>query len=86
MPIAKRDKISYLHRKTKLSTKSYECYEKWYVENKKVKWWLLMFISLEIMRHYLSLLTAYNIWTTLSKAFYDGCDKIQVFTLNQKAC
>ena len=39
----------------------------------------------EIMKRYLRLSTAYEIWTALSKAFYDGSDELQVFTLNQKA-
>ncbi|RVW86209.1 hypothetical protein CK203_046123 [Vitis vinifera] len=39
----------------------------------------------EIMKHYLRLPTAQEIWSALSKAFYDGSDELQVFTLNQKA-
>ena len=29
--------------------------------------------------------TAQEIWSALSKVFYDGSDELQVFTLNQKA-
>ena len=39
----------------------------------------------EIMKRYLRLPTAYEIWSALSKAFYDGSDELQVFSLNQKA-
>ena len=37
------------------------------------------------MQHYSRLLTAQEIWSTLSKDFYDGSDELQVFTLNQRA-
>ena len=42
-------------------------------------------MSPEIMKHYLRLPTAQEIWSALSKVFYDGSDELQVFTLNQKA-
>lgn len=44
-----------------------------------------MSMSPEIMKRYLCLSTAYAIWDALSKAFYDGSDELQIFTLNQKA-
>ena len=37
------------------------------------------------MKRYLRLPTTQEIWSALSKAFYDGSDELQVFTLNQKA-
>ena len=39
----------------------------------------------EIMKRYLRLPTALDIWNALSKAFYDGSDELQVFVLNQRA-
>ncbi|XP_048227838.1 uncharacterized protein LOC125369450 [Ricinus communis] len=44
-----------------------------------------MSMSPEIMKRYLRLSTAHEIWTALSKAFYDGSDELQLFALNQKA-
>ena len=44
-----------------------------------------MSMSLEIIKCYLRLPTAYEIWNALSKAFYNGDDELQVFFLNQKA-
>ena len=44
-----------------------------------------MSTSLEIMKRYLRLPTAHDIWKALSKAFYDGTYELQVFALNQKA-
>jgi len=50
-------------------------YEKWYAENQKVKRWLLMSMKSEIMKRYLRIPTAHEIWSALSKAFYDGSDE-----------
>ncbi|RVW18084.1 Retrovirus-related Pol polyprotein from transposon RE2 [Vitis vinifera] len=85
MHIAEREKLSYIRGKTNLPKESEDVYEKWYAENQKVKKWLLMSMSPEIMKRYLRLPTAQEIWSALSKAFYDGSDELQVFTLNQKA-
>ncbi|KAL5806030.1 hypothetical protein ACOSQ4_028763 [Xanthoceras sorbifolium] len=65
--------------------KSKDGYEKWYTENQKVKRWLLMSMSPDIMKQYLRLPTAQEIWNALFKAFYDGSDELRVFSLNQKA-
>ena len=56
-----------------------------YAKNQKVKRWLLMSMSPEIMKRYLRLPTVQEIWSALSKVFYDGSDELQVFILNQKA-
>ncbi|KAL6314842.1 hypothetical protein AAG906_029058 [Vitis piasezkii] len=63
MHIAEREKLSYIRGKTKPQKESEDGYEKWYVENQKVKRWLLMSMSSEIMKHYLRLPTAQEIWT-----------------------
>ena len=44
-----------------------------------------MSMSPEIMKRYLHLPTAQEIWSALSKAFYDGSDELKFFTLNKKA-
>ncbi|KAI4348030.1 hypothetical protein L6164_008793 [Bauhinia variegata] len=44
-----------------------------------------MSMAPEIMKRYLRLPTAREIWNALSKAFYDGSNELQVFALNQKA-
>ncbi|KAH9779117.1 retrovirus-related pol polyprotein from transposon RE1 [Citrus sinensis] len=83
--LAEREKLSYIRSSTKAFEESSKEYEKWYSENQKVKRWLLISMSPEIMKRYLRIPTAYEIWDALSKAFYDGSDELQVFTLNQKA-
>ena len=48
-----------------------------------------MVVNVHESRNYEALLTltptAQEIWSALSKAFYDGSNELQVFTLNQKA-
>ncbi|KAH9675580.1 retrovirus-related pol polyprotein from transposon RE1 [Citrus sinensis] len=85
MHLAEREKLSYIRSSTKPFEESSKEYEKWYSENQKVKRWLLISMSPEIMKRYLRIPTAYEIWDALSKAFYDESDELQVFTLNQKA-
>ncbi|KAL3498583.1 hypothetical protein ACH5RR_041315 [Cinchona calisaya] len=85
MHIAEREKLSYIRCKMKQPAESEDGYEKWYAENQKVKRWLLMFVTPEIMKRYLRLPTAHEIWSALSKAFYDGRNELQVFAINQKA-
>ncbi|KAH9718241.1 hypothetical protein KPL71_022141 [Citrus sinensis] len=85
MHLAEREKLSYIRSNTKPSEESSKEYEKLYNENQKVKRWLLISMSPEIMKRYLRIPTTYEIWDALSKAFYDGSDELQVFTLNQKA-
>ena len=45
----------------------------------------MMSMSLEIIKRFIHLLTARDIWKVLSKSFYDRVDELQVFTLNQRA-
>ncbi|XP_068639632.1 uncharacterized protein [Aristolochia californica] len=60
-------------------------YAKWYAENQKVKGCLLTSTSPDIMKHYIRLRTAREIWNALEKAFYDGSDESQLVSLNQRA-
>ena len=82
MYIVKREKLSYIRVKTNPPKESEDGYEKWYAENQKVKRWLLMSMRQKIMKRYLRLPTAQEIWSALSKVFYDESDELQVFTLN----
>ncbi|KAL5760887.1 hypothetical protein ACOSQ2_019725 [Xanthoceras sorbifolium] len=67
--IAEREKLSYIQGKKAPPTESEDGYEK----------------CPDIMKRYLWLPTAQEIWNALSKAFYDGSDELRVFSLNQKA-
>ncbi|KAL3534178.1 hypothetical protein ACH5RR_002639 [Cinchona calisaya] len=44
-----------------------------------------MSMTPEIMKQYLRLPNAHEIWSALSQVFYDGSNELQVFALSQKA-
>ncbi|XP_058213963.1 uncharacterized protein LOC131325638 [Rhododendron vialii] len=85
MQILEREKLEYIICNTPRPKETDASYAKWYAENQKVKGWLLTSMALEIMKRYLRLRTACEIWNALAKAFYDGLDKLQIFALNQRA-
>ncbi|KAL6270466.1 hypothetical protein ACE6H2_027377 [Prunus campanulata] len=85
MHIAEREKLVYIRGKKPPPQEDDDGYEKWYADNQKVKRWLLQSMAPEIMKRYLRLSTAREIWSALSTAFYDGSDELQVFSLNQRA-
>jgi len=59
--IAEMEKLSYICGKTKPPAETKNRYKKCYVENQKVKRWLLMSMTLKIMKRYLRLPTAHEI-------------------------
>ena len=85
MHIDENEKLSFIRGNSQPHTEKDDGYEKWYANNQKVKRWLLMSMSPEIMKRYIRLPTTQDIWKALSKAFYDGADELQVFVLNQRA-
>ncbi|XXG51738.1 hypothetical protein AAC387_Pa03g0243 [Persea americana] len=85
MQIAEREKLEYIIGNTPQPKETDVSYAKWYAENQKVKRWLLTSMAPEIMKRYLRLRTAREIWNALAKAFYDGSDESQIFALNQRA-
>ena len=85
MQIVEKEKLSFIRGTSPPPKDKYEGYEKWYSDNQKVKRWLLMSMSPEIMKRYIRIPTAQDIWKALFKSFYDGANELQVFTLNQRA-
>ena len=84
MQIAGREKLDFIIGKSSPRDEKDPTFSKWYVEDMKVKGWLLTSMSPEIMKRYLHLHTAHEIWSALAKTFYDGLDKAQIFALNQR--
>ena len=85
MHIAGREKLNYIIGDSPQPEPTDPSYSKWYAENKKIKGWLLTSMTLEIMKRYLRLRTAREIWSALAKTFYYGSDETQIFALNQRA-
>ena len=69
MQIVEKEKLSFIRGTSSPPMEKDEGYEKWYSDNQEVKRWLLMSMSLEIMKRYICLPTARDIWKALSKAF-----------------
>ncbi|KAF9671589.1 hypothetical protein SADUNF_Sadunf12G0063200 [Salix dunnii] len=85
MQIAGREKLDYIIGNSPQPDAKDPSYSKWYAENQKIKGWLLTSMNSEIMKRYLRLRTAREIWSALAKAFYDGSDETKIFALNQRA-
>jgi hypothetical protein len=85
MQIAEKEKLSFIRDDVTPPKDGDSGYEKWYADNQRVKRWLLMSMTPDIMKRYIRLPTAREIWKALSKAFYDGTDELRVFSLNQRA-
>lgn len=68
MHIAEREKLSYIDGKIQQPAEFDAGYGKWYYENKKVKRWLLISMTPEIMKCYFRVSTAREIWVALSTA------------------
>ena len=49
MHIVEKEKLSFIHGNSQPPTKKDDGYEKWYADNQKVKRWLLISMSPEIM-------------------------------------
>ena len=76
MDIVEKEKLSFIHGNSQPPTNKDDGYKKWYANNQKVKKWLLLSMSLEIMKWYIHLPTTQGIWKALSKDFYDGIDEL----------
>ncbi|KAK2979733.1 hypothetical protein RJ640_024706 [Escallonia rubra] len=77
MHIAEKEKLSFIRGNSQPPTKEDDLYEKWYVDSQKVKGWLLMSMSPEIMKWYIHLPIARDIWKALYKASSDGANELQ---------
>ena len=57
MHIAEKEKLSFIRGNSQPPTEKDDEYEKWNVDNQKVKRWLLISMSPEIMKRYIRLST-----------------------------
>ena len=85
MKIAGLERLGYLHGTIAQPNEADASHAKWYAENQKVKGWLLTSMAPDIMKRYLRIRTAHEIWKALEKVFYDGSDESRIFALNRRA-
>jgi hypothetical protein len=55
MHIVEKEKLSFIRGNSQAPIEKDDGYERWYANNQKVKRWLLMSMSPEIMKQYLRL-------------------------------
>ncbi|KAL4555898.1 hypothetical protein LXL04_038530 [Taraxacum kok-saghyz] len=59
--------------------------ETWLIDNNRVKSWLIDSMTPPLIRRFIRLQTAAEIWEAVGKTFYDGTDETQLFELNRKS-
>ena len=86
MRIGARNKSGYITGKTPKPTNGDEkALETWMIDNNKVKSWLIDSMSPPLIRRFIRLPTAAEIWEAVGKTFYDGSDETQLFELNRRS-
>ncbi|GFY88897.1 hypothetical protein Acr_06g0008370 [Actinidia rufa] len=84
MQIAECEKLEYIMGKTPLPQDTDASYAKWYVENQKVKGWLLTSMSSDIMKRYIRLCTACENLECSSQSFLRWIRRITTFFIESE--
>ena len=85
MRIGARNKLGFLTGTSVKPTTNEKAIETWMTDNNRVKSWLIDSMTPTLMRRFIRLKTAAEIWSGVSKTFYDGTDETQLFELNRKS-
>ena len=86
MRIGGRNKSGFITGKTPKPTNCDEkALEAWLIDNNRVKSWLIDSMSPSLIRRFIRLQTAAEIWEAVGKTFFDGTDETQLFELNRRS-
>ncbi|GAB2302130.1 hypothetical protein Dimus_038954 [Dionaea muscipula] len=85
MHVAGRKKMSFLRGTVPAPPTTDPQYDEWFSDDQKVKSWLLSSMIPALMRRYIRLPTAAEIWRALKAAFVDDKHEIRIYTLSQRA-
>lgn len=85
MRIGARNKSRFLIGATPKPKADEKQIESWLLDNNRVKSWLIDSMSPSLIRLFIRLQTAKEIWEAVAKTFYDGSDKTQLFELNRRS-
>ena len=85
MRIGARNKSGFITGKTPKPTTNEKQIEAWLIDNNKVKSWLIDSMNPTLIRRFIRLQTAAEIWEAVRKTFYDGSDETQLFELNRRS-
>ncbi|GJU66617.1 putative RNA-directed DNA polymerase [Tanacetum coccineum] len=85
MRIGARNKSGFITGKTPKPKTDEKKIKAWLIDNHRVKSWLIDSMSPPLMRRFIRLQTAAEIWDAVGKTFYDGTDETQLFELNWRS-
>ncbi|CAH9128619.1 unnamed protein product [Cuscuta epithymum] len=85
MRIGARNKSGFLTGATPKPKTDAKQIESWLIDNNRVKSWLIDSMSPPLIRRFIRLQTAQEIWEAVAKTFYDGTDETQLFELNRRS-
>ncbi|KAJ9552232.1 hypothetical protein OSB04_016277 [Centaurea solstitialis] len=85
MRIGARNKSGFITGATPKPSADDKQLESWLIDNNRVKSWLIDSMSPSLIRRFIRLQTAKEIWEAVAKTFYDGSDETQLFELNRRS-
>nr|GEW34833.1 retrovirus-related Pol polyprotein from transposon TNT 1-94 [Tanacetum cinerariifolium] len=85
MHIGARNKFGFITGKSPKPITNEKQIETWLIDNNRVKSWLIDSMNPTLIRCFIRLQTAAEIWEAVRKTFYDGSDETQLFELNRRS-
>ncbi|KAJ8630977.1 hypothetical protein MRB53_024300 [Persea americana] len=85
MRISSRNKAGFLTGTAAKPAIGDRTYDEWVTNNNRVKSWLIDSMTPPLMKRFIRLLTAKDIWDAVAKTFYDGSDETKIFDLNRRS-
>lgn len=82
MHIGARNKLGFLTGTSVKPATNEKTIGTWTTDNSRVRSWLINSMTPTLMRRFIRHKTAVEIWSAVSKTFYDGTDETQLFELN----
>ncbi|KAI5323590.1 hypothetical protein L3X38_032662 [Prunus dulcis] len=85
MRIVAREKLGYLTGDAPQPSKLSSTYNKWCIENFRVKGWFIDSMSPDLMGRFIRLSTAKELRDAVKKTYFDGGDETSLFDLKKRA-
>ncbi|KAJ8644874.1 hypothetical protein MRB53_006622 [Persea americana] len=85
MRISSRNKAGFLTGTAAKPAIGDRTYDEWVTNNNRVKSWLIDSMTPPLMKQFIRLPTAKDIWDAVAKTFYDGPDETKIFDLNRRS-
>lgn len=85
MHIGARNKLGFLTGTSVKPAANEKTIGTWTTDSSRVRSWLINSMTPTLMRRFIRLKMAVEIWSAVSKTFYDGTNETQLFELNRKS-